>query len=208
MPPKNKTISYPKTKLKKLENHISKDELDYGVDDAEIDGKGEDDDEELNSDEELLSEESSEDEDKDEEKSNKGDKDDKNKDKPSKEKKSKKVTKNINTDELPPLVVSSTKERYVYKPIISTTITIIHDTNRITSDCMTKFEYTEVVSVRAANIQMGGVCFTDVSNIDDPILKAKKEIYDKKCPLSILRMIKENVYEKYDVNSLAIPIDV
>ena len=191
-----KQITRPRKTLKQLENQITKDDIDYGVSDDEVDEDDEDVDvdvDELNIDEESTDEESTD---------------------KSKDKKTKKSTKNptkkitvekINSEELPPLV-SSKKERYEYKPIISNTSVIIHNSNRITPDCMSKFEFAEVISIRAVQIEKGGVCYTDVSALDDPREKARQEIIDKKCPLSICRMLKEGVYEKFSVNELAIPI--
>jgi DNA-directed RNA polymerase I, II, and III subunit RPABC2 len=97
---------------------------------------------------------------------------------------------------------------FKFKPIIHKTVTYLHPDNRITSNVMTKFDYTEITGIRARQIEKNGVCYTDVSNITDPLDKAKKEIKDKKCPLSIIRtIVPDMLYEKWHVNEMSLPHD-
>ena len=91
------------------------------------------------------------------------------------------------------------------KFVTSKTFTVVKPEDRITSDVMTLYEYTEVISIRAAQIQANAKTFTNVDLLDDPIKMAEKEIYDRKCPLSIKRNINENEVEIWEVNELAIP---
>ncbi len=116
-----------------------------------------------------------------------------------------KNTKSIN--EIPKLgpMQQINKERYEYRPEITKTKIIMDPTNRITKEYMSKFEYAEVLSIRSKQIENGGDAFTDVSNLSDPIEIAKKEILDKKCPISILRHLTDDIVEKWDVNELSIP---
>ena len=109
-------------------------------------------------------------------------------------------------------VSDTTKERYEYKPVISSEIIYVHPENRITSDVMSKFELCEVRSHRAKQIESGLLPFTDIGDLTDPLAIANKEICDKKCPLDIVRVILEHnnikIAEKWHVNELAIPADV
>lgn len=98
-------------------------------------------------------------------------------------------------------------EKYEYKPVVNTEIVFLDPVNRVTSECMTRFEYTEIISQRAKQIENGGPCFTDTDGISDPIEMAKKELCDKKCPLNIIRPITNFVAEKWSVNEMAIPAD-
>jgi len=99
-------------------------------------------------------------------------------------------------------------DTYEYKPLIRDEIIFIHPSNRITSEVMTKFEYTEVLSIRSKQIEKGGTCFTDSEGISDPLELARKEIIDKKCPLDIIRpLVGQKIYEKWHVNEMVIPPD-
>jgi DNA-directed RNA polymerase subunit K/omega len=110
-------------------------------------------------------------------------------------------------DNLPELTPSVVKENNSYKPVLQREIVIIDNKNRRTSDIMSKFEMTEIISHRAQQINNGGRCFTDTGDIIDPIAKARKELYDKKCPLSIFRYITDDICEVWTANELAIPMD-
>lgn len=112
-------------------------------------------------------------------------------------------------EEIPALefVSDTTKERYEYRPVLRTEIVYRKPEDRVTSEVMTKFELCEIVSIRAKQLEQGKTVFTDVGNLTDPLAIAKKEIIDKKCPLSIVRMLTDRVAEKWQVNEMAIPYD-
>jgi DNA-directed RNA polymerase subunit K/omega len=88
-------------------------------------------------------------------------------------------------------------ENEIHKEII-----IVPNQYRKTSDAMSKFEYTDVVSNRAKQIENGSIVFTDVGDESDPIKMAELEIRMKKCPLSIKRMISNNIAEVWAVNEM------
>ncbi len=117
--------------------------------------------------------------------------------------------KSDNTVTMPALHYASNvvKERYEYKPVVRNQIVYVHPSKRVTSEILTKFELTEVISHRAKQIENGGLSFTDVGELTDPIEIAKKEIQDKKCPLCIVRMLTDVVAEKWAVNELGIYTD-
>jgi DNA-directed RNA polymerase I, II, and III subunit RPABC2 len=104
-------------------------------------------------------------------------------------------------------VSDTLRERYEYKPVLRTEIIYRKPEDRITSEVMSKFEYCEVISIRARQLEIGGSPFTTIGELTDPIAIAKKEIADKKCPLSIVRMITDKIAEKWHVNELGIPYD-
>jgi DNA-directed RNA polymerase I, II, and III subunit RPABC2 len=103
-----------------------------------------------------------------------------------------------------PIIISS-KERYEFKPTISTEIVFVSPENRITSEFMTRFECTEITSHRAKQIENGCECFTDVSNLSDPLEMARKELNDRRCPLDIVRMLTDRVAERWHANEMVIP---
>lgn len=111
-------------------------------------------------------------------------------------------------DDLPDLTdLSKIKERYEYKPVVSQEIIILHPDQRRTSDVMTMFEYTNIISQRATQINNGGECYTDTANLTDPIEMARKELHDKRCPLMVQRGVTDKIFELWTANELAIPIE-
>ncbi len=139
----------------------------------------------------------------------------------SKSSKSPKEETNVNTkednvidntddiDEPPALeyVSNTTKERYEYTPELRNEIVYRRPEDRVTSEVMTRFELCEIISIRAKQLEKGHKVFTDVGELTNPIDIARKEILDKKCPLSIRRMITDKVGEKWQANEMAIPHD-
>ncbi len=111
--------------------------------------------------------------------------------------------------ELPTLeyVSDTTKERYEYTPELRNEIVYRRPEDRVTSEVMTRFELCEIISIRAKQLEKGYKVFTDIGDLTDPIDIARKEVLDKKCPLSIRRMITDKVGEKWQVNEMAIPHD-
>lgn len=100
--------------------------------------------------------------------------------------------------------INNIKERYEYKPIITKEIVILHPDNRCTPDTMTAFEQTNIISQRATQINNGGICFTDITGLTDPIEMVKKELRDKKCPLIVRRRVTNGIYEDWSANELGL----
>lgn len=115
----------------------------------------------------------------------------------------------IDEDELPELAPQEFIDRTEYKPIIEQKIIYVQPNQRICSEVMTKFEYAMVLSTRAKQLEDTDTAYTDVRDITDPIKKAQKEIADKMCPLSIIRVRTTDnhniIAEKWHVNEMAIP---
>lgn len=84
-------------------------------------------------------------------------------------------------------------------------IVIIPNKHRKTSEVITKFEYTDVISNRAKQIENGSKIFVDIGGEDNPIAMAEMEIKMKQCPLSIMRYISNNIAEIWHVNEMIIP---
>jgi DNA-directed RNA polymerase I, II, and III subunit RPABC2 len=92
-----------------------------------------------------------------------------------------------------------------YKNEIHQEIIIIPPEYRKTSEVITKFEFTDVVSNRAKQIENGSKIFVDIGTEDNPIIMAEMEIKMKQCPLSIRRFISNNIAEIWNVNEMIIP---
>jgi DNA-directed RNA polymerase subunit K/omega len=84
-------------------------------------------------------------------------------------------------------------------------ITIIPSQSRRTSDLITKYEYTEVISIRAKQIENGSKVFIDIKDMQNPIEIAENEVKQRQCPLSIRRMLSDKIAEIWEVNELIIP---
>jgi DNA-directed RNA polymerase subunit K/omega len=91
-----------------------------------------------------------------------------------------------------------------YENEIRKEIVIVPDQYRKTSEVISKCEFTDVVSNRAKQIEDGSPIFVDIGDEDDPIIMAEMETRMKKCPLSIVRMISNNIAEVWAVNDMIV----
>ena len=81
---------------------------------------------------------------------------------------------------------------------------IIPDNLRQSSDILTEAEYASLIGLRSKQIEKSNVCFTDVTDIINPIEMAQKELFDKKCPLMLRRNIGRYV-EHWNPNEMGLP---
>ncbi len=93
-------------------------------------------------------------------------------------------------------------------------LTKIDDNNRMTTNIMSIFEYTAIISLRAKQISNGlseiPNTFIDATkiiesnslNIEEEI--AKEELKQGKCPLKVRRFISEYEYEEWSANELIV----
>lgn len=91
-----------------------------------------------------------------------------------------------------------------YENEIRKEIIIVPNQYRKTSEVISKCEFTDVVSNRAKQIEDGSPIFVDIGDEDDPIVMAEMETRMKKCPLSVLRMISNNIAEIWAVNDMIV----
>lgn len=82
---------------------------------------------------------------------------------------------------------------------------ILKNNQKITSNILTIYELTELIGIRATQISNGSPVFVDITNINDPLEMAKKEIINNKCPLYIKRYIGLDKYELWDPNEMIKP---
>lgn len=92
-----------------------------------------------------------------------------------------------------------------YETELHREIIIVPKNYRKTSEVITKFEFTDVVSNRAKQIENGGHIFVDIGDEDNPIKMAELEVRMKRCPLSVRRMVSTNIAEIWDVNEMSVP---
>jgi DNA-directed RNA polymerase subunit K/omega len=88
------------------------------------------------------------------------------------------------------------------------TITVVPDNMRITSDIMTMFEFSEIIGIRTLQIEKGSPVFTDVSELHTPYDMAIKELFDRQCPLKVIRKTGPFEHEEYRCNEMGFPADV
>lgn len=104
-------------------------------------------------------------------------------------------TKKYGIDHLSKTYVENNRERIQY--------ILVPAEDRITSDMMTKAEYTRVIAERAKQIENGAMVVIS-HNEHDPSRIAIEEIKLKKCPLSIVRHY-NNYKEIWEVNEMIAP---
>jgi DNA-directed RNA polymerase subunit K/omega len=88
------------------------------------------------------------------------------------------------------------------------TITVVPDNMRLTSDIMTMFEFSEIIGIRTLQIEKGSPVFTDVSELHTPYDMAIKELFDRQCPLKVIRKTGLFEQEEYKCNEMGFPADV
>jgi hypothetical protein len=60
----------------------------------------------------------------------------------------------------------------------------------ITSDLLSEYEMTELVSIRASQIERDpSTAMCDIGDLDDCILIAQRELMERKCPLIVRRVV-------------------
>lgn len=95
----------------------------------------------------------------------------------------------------------------------SCSVVLVPDEERQTSQMLQRPEAARVIAVRAAQIARTGRTFTECPGIVDPVERARKELFDHRCPLAIRRVIARTaagapVVEQWRVNEMALPPDL
>lgn len=70
-------------------------------------------------------------------------------------------------------------------------VVVRKDENNLTTDVLSIYEMTNIVSIRATQISTNLNPMVDVSDLQDPILMAKRELMMRKCPLIVRRFVGE-----------------
>lgn len=107
-------------------------------------------------------------------------------------------------------IVSTFVENVETENKLHKNIVVIDPAARRTSNILTEYEHTELISIRASQIEQQRIVLTDVTGLVDAEAMAEKELADKKCPLVLRRKIGEIVrdgilteyIEYWDVNSM------
>lgn len=75
---------------------------------------------------------------------------------------------------------------------------------RITVPFLTKYERTRIVGIRAQQIARGAPLYVDREDEIDPIVIAEKELYERKLPFIIRRVMPDGIVEDWRVKDLQI----
>lgn len=96
-------------------------------------------------------------------------------------------------------------EELYNEPIRTERIIIISKPeNRITSDFMTKQEYTEALSTRIMQLEQEQIAFVDISDLSNPVDIAKREIAMKKCPLILRRHLGSKIVDVDEEDNISL----
>lgn len=86
-------------------------------------------------------------------------------------------------------------------------IKVVAPDDRMTSDIMTLYEFSEIIGIRSLQIEKGSPVFTDTLTLDNAYDMAIKELFDRKCPLKIIRKTGVFEQEEWKVNDMGFPAD-
>lgn len=75
---------------------------------------------------------------------------------------------------------------------------------KITSPYLTKYEKTQLISLRAQQLNMGAIPTTVVGNLKRTVDIAEKELFEKKIPLIVRRPLPNGMYEDWKIDELII----
>merc|ERR1712203_899929 len=78
------------------------------------------------------------------------------------------------------------------------------NTERITTNYMTKYERARVLGTRALQIAMCAPVMVELEAESDPLQIAAKELREQKIPLIIRRYLPDGSYEDWSINDLII----
>lgn len=81
----------------------------------------------------------------------------------------------------------------------------VHPDNFITSDRLTEYEYTQILALRADEIQTSGTSYAPPGMFSTPTEMAEWEILNHKCPLRVRRLIAPNLIEIRPVCDMQLP---
>ncbi len=87
---------------------------------------------------------------------------------------------------------------------------IVNEDERITSNCLQKSEMAYIISIRAEQIAKHSLAFVDTTGLHSAIDIAKKELYNRKCPLILRRLVgcniqNEPIIEEWCVREMGFP---
>jgi DNA-directed RNA polymerase subunit K/omega len=100
-----------------------------------------------------------------------------------------------------PILRKSNKAHYVQ---------IVPPQERVTDNRLHKSEAARVIAMRAQQIAKFGTCFTEGGGLHDAVALAFKELYDRRCPLVLRRVVGRGadgaqIVEEWNVREMTLP---
>ena len=106
--------------------------------------------------------------------------------------------------DIEPVEITKVSQNSTDKLKFDPTTFIIAKHNRTTSRIMTLYELSAVIGTHATQIDKGVAPFVDYSDLTRSDYMAIREIYKKRCPLSIHRQTRRGI-EYWEVNEMVVP---
>lgn len=76
---------------------------------------------------------------------------------------------------------------------------------KITTKFLTKYERARILGTRALQLSMGAPPMVEVKDETDPLVIAKRELMEKKIPITIRRYLPNGTFEDWSLEELSIP---
>jgi DNA-directed RNA polymerase subunit K/omega len=81
---------------------------------------------------------------------------------------------------------------------------------RVTSHCLQRPEAAYIIAIRAEQIAKHPTAFTDIAGLHDPVAIAFKELFERRCPLTLRRPVGlgpagERLVEEWNVREMTLP---
>lgn len=89
-------------------------------------------------------------------------------------------------------------------------VILVPPEERRTSNVLTKTEMAFVISMRARQIETSGTTFVEIGDLNDPGKIAAKELYERRCPLLLRRIVGHSangdpIVEQWDIKTMTYP---
>lgn len=87
--------------------------------------------------------------------------------------------------------------------IIKSNKNVLNDSERLSLNKLTKYEYTSLICARIQQLSQGATPLVDINDCYNDIIKiAQKELKENKIPFQIKRPVDSNKYEIWKLNEL------
>lgn len=76
---------------------------------------------------------------------------------------------------------------------------------KITTKFLTKYERARILGTRALQLSMGAPPMVEIKDETDPLVIAKKELQERKIPITIRRFLPNGTFEDWSLRELKVP---
>ena len=89
--------------------------------------------------------------------------------------------------------------------IVDISKTLSDKVEKVTTPYLTKYEKTQLISLRAQQLNTGAIPTVDVGDLKSTVAIAEKELMERKIPLLVRRPLPSGKYEDWKIDELIIP---